>query len=101
LDAECPGLEYVKASGAGAVKLVPRHATVARRTIPVGGRLSMRSNAGKVVAELQPIAAAGAQVVGHVEIDDGHLQGQLHASVLDLEPTSAAVEPFLGQPKGS
>ncbi len=101
LDAEWPGLEYLKASGAGAVTLAPGNATVARRTIPVGGRLSMRSNAGKVVADLQQIAAAGAQVVGHVEIDDGHLQGQVHASVLDVEPTSAAVETFLGQPKGS
>lgn len=101
LDAEWPGLEYLKASGAGAVTLAARNATVARRRIPVGGRLSMHSTAGKVVADLQQIAAAGAQVVGHVAIDDGHLQGQLHASVLDLEPTSAAVETFLGQPKGS
>ena len=101
LDAEWPGLEYLKASAAGTVTLAPGHATIARRTIPVGGRLSMRSNAGKVVADLQQIAAAGAQVGGHVEIDDGRLQGQLHASVLDLQPTSAAVETFLGQPKGS
>jgi outer membrane protein assembly factor BamA/autotransporter translocation and assembly factor TamB len=102
VDAEWPGLDYVEASGAANATLTPTSARAAPKTMPVAGRLSARGNAGTIVAELQRLTAAGAELSGQVQLGDGRrLQGQLHASLADLALTTSTAEAFLGRAPGS
>jgi outer membrane protein assembly complex protein YaeT len=102
LDADWPGLDYLDASGRGTAVFTPTTTQARRPAVPVGGRLTARRSRGTLVAELQQIAAAGAQLTGRVQVDDRRrLEGQLLANVPDVARTAAAVETFLGRPHGS
>ena len=102
LDAEWPGLDYLEASGDATAKLTPVATQASARMLPVGGHLSARARAGTMVAELQQLTAAGAELSGRVRIGDGRrLDGQLHATASDIARTAATAEAFLGRQPGS
>jgi outer membrane protein assembly complex protein YaeT len=102
LDAEWPGLEYLQASGSATASLTATTGAPAAKAMPVSGRVSARASGGTIVAELQPITAAGAELTGQVHIFEGRrLEGQLRANVPSSAATATAAETFLGRPHGS
>ena len=102
VQANWPGLDYLKAAGEVNATLRPETTRVGRSQLPVGGHLTARGNGSTIVATLQGITAAGAQVNGRIGIATARrLQGALRANVADLTRTVSAVEAFLGRPRGT
>src|SRR6185503_17762260 len=100
--AEWPGRDYLAASGSGSATLTPIPTASPARGIPVGGKFSARGDGAAIVADLQDIAAAGAEMRGRIQVDRGrHLQGQLQVSARELSATTSAVETLLRRPPGS
>ena len=60
VQAEWPGLDYLKATGGAHVTLTPSTARVERSVLPLGGRLDVTAREGRAVARLQSVSAAGA-----------------------------------------
>ena len=70
--------------------------------MPVGGRLAVNATGGRIVAQLQRISAAGAQVTGRVTVtDQRRVEGRLQGRVANLSQVAASAEMFLGRPRGS
>ena len=102
LRANWPGREYLKAEGEGRATLTPTSARIARGEMPVVGRVTLRGDGNGVVARLDRVTAAGAQVVGQVAIDSARrVRGELRGNVADVMQTTGALEAFLGRPRGS
>src|SRR5262249_40577483 len=56
----------------------------------------------RIVAELQQITAAGAELTGQVQIADRRrLEGEVHVSVRDIAQPTSAAEAFLGRARGT
>ena len=102
LQAEWPGLDYLKATGGAHVTLTPSTARVERSVLPLGGRLDVTAREGRAVARLQSVSAAGANVIGRVTlIDQQRLEGVLQTRVADVGRTVTLAETFLGRRRGS
>jgi outer membrane protein assembly complex protein YaeT len=102
VQAEFPGVDYLKATGQAATTLTPTAARANRSTMPIGGRILARGTGNRIEAQLHRLTAPGAEVAGTVAIaDNQRLQGNLKASSGDLSNLIATVEAFLGRPLGS
>jgi outer membrane protein assembly factor BamA/autotransporter translocation and assembly factor TamB len=102
LNAVWPGLDYLSAVGTGSATLSPLPAASGADGIPVTGKFSVRGDGAAIVADLQQIAAAGAEVRGRIQIGNSrHLQGQLQLTVPHAASTARAAETFLGRMPGT
>lgn len=100
--ADWPGLEYLKAEGEAAAVLTPTANGPRRGELPVGGRVDVVANAGRVRARLGNVVAAGANVSGTVTIDEARrLTGDLRSTIADLSRPVGTAEAVLGRRKGS
>jgi outer membrane protein assembly factor BamA/autotransporter translocation and assembly factor TamB len=100
--AEWPGLEYLKAGGTGDATLTPTAGQATRSTMPVGGRLIVQGNNGRIDAQLVRLTAAGADIAGRVAVtDDRRLNGQITGRAADVERVTSSLEAFLGRARGS
>ncbi len=96
VEARWPGFRYAEASGNADVLLTPAQARVSRSTLPVGGRMVLKGDAGRLNARVVNLRAAGARVNGSVSLIDGErLAGALRGSVTDIASAAAAAEAFL------
>ena len=100
--ADWPGVEYLKATGDADVTLTPTSPRVVRSTMPLGGRLVVHGQDGRLDAQLVRLTAAGAEVAGRVGVtEDRRLSGQLTGRVGDIGRVTASLESFLGRARGS
>jgi outer membrane protein assembly complex protein YaeT len=102
VDATWPGLEYLNASGSARAALTPTTTRVSPSVMPVGGRVDVDADAGRIVARLQDVRAAGAELGGRVTlVDQERLGGTVQARASDLAGVVSSAEAFLGRPRGS
>jgi translocation and assembly module TamB len=102
VQAEWPGLEYLKAAGNADATLTPTTTTVSSSTMPVEGRVVVRGMDGRLDAQVVRVNAAGAQVAGRVAVaEDRRLNGQLTGQSGDIARIVSSVEAFLGRRRGS
>jgi outer membrane protein assembly complex protein YaeT len=102
VQAEWPGLEYLKAAGTGTATLTPTASRATRSTIPIAGRIDVSGDAHAVDAVLARVAAAGAEVNGRVRlVEQRELDGNAQLRVADVARSVAVAEAVLGQPRGS
>ena len=102
LDAEWPGLEYAEGSIRGFAALASANPRATARSIPLSGRLAIGGTRRTIVADLQRITAAGADITGRLHVQDlRDLQGELRATVTDIASTVGDAERFLGRPAQS
>ena len=100
--AQWPGLEYLKATGDADATLTPTSDRVTRSTMPVGGRLIVHGNNGRIDAQLVRVTAAGAAVTGRLAVaEDRSLNGQITGRAADVARVTASLEAFLGRARGS
>ena len=98
VNAEWPGLEILKAKGDAKATLTPTSSAATRSLLPIGGRLRVHGNGGRVDAQLAQVGAAGAQVNGQLAIrEDLTLQGTLKGRTEDVGRLAASIEAFLGR----
>jgi len=102
VEARWPGLQYASATGQGQLFLTPTRARASRSTLPLGGRLAVRGDGDRIVAQLSAIRAAGTRLDGRVWLAGRErIGGALRAEVADLAPTISALEAWLGRRAGS
>ncbi len=102
VEAQWSALDYANASGTADLGLVPTQRQPGPSRMPVRGRVRVRANAGRAVAQLSDITAAGARVDGRIFLRDRTaLGGRLRAAVPSLAATTAMFEAFLGRPAGA
>src|SRR5687767_5006097 len=68
VQAEWPGLNYLKASGNATATLTPTATRASRSVIPVAGRLDLTGGANAVDVVLSRVTAAGAELSGRVRV---------------------------------
>jgi outer membrane protein assembly complex protein YaeT len=96
--AQWPGLEYQKATGTANVSLTPTRSSVARSTLPLGGRIDVTGNGDRLNATLRGIRTAGATLNGNVIVADRQrLDGSMQVRSANIETTVSALEAFLGR----
>ena len=102
LQAEWPGLDYLKAKGAADATLRPTASAMSRSAMPVGGRIRARGNGGRVDAQLQQIVVPGGEVNGTVAVtSDRRLQGAITGRSADVGELASSIEALTGRPRGS
>jgi len=102
LQAEWPGLDYLKAEGVADATLRPTAAATSRSAMPLGGRIRARGNGGRVDAQLQQIVVPGGEVNGTIAVtSDRRLQGAITGRSADLGELTSAIEALTGRPRGS
>ena len=78
IQAEWPGLDYLKARGTADATLRPTASEMSRSAMPLGGRIVARGNGGRIDAQLLQIAVPGGEVNGTVAVtSDRRLQGEV------------------------
>jgi outer membrane protein assembly complex protein YaeT len=102
VQAQWPGLEYLKATGKASASLTPTASRLSRSVIPIGGKIDATGGAGAVDAVLTRVTAAGAEVSGRIRIVDAQrLDGLLQMRAGDVSRVVSAAESFLGRPAGA
>jgi len=99
--AEWPALEYSKATGSARLSLTPA-VGAARSTLAVGGRIDIAGSGERVNATIRQLRAAGIDINGQIALRDrDRLSGVVTARADNVQTSIAAVETFLGRPRGS
>jgi outer membrane protein assembly complex protein YaeT len=102
VQAQWPGLEFMKASGGADTTLTATAARASKNVMPIGGRLVARGTGARIEAQLLKLVAPGAEIAGRVAVTDKRgLQGDVNAKSGDLARLVSSVEAFLGRPSGS
>ncbi len=102
VEAQWPLLDYARASGTADLSLAPTERRPSASRMPVGGRVRVRADEGRVVAQLSGVTAAGARVDGQLSLRDRtNIGGTLSAAVPSVADTTALLEAFLGRPAGT
>jgi outer membrane protein assembly factor BamA/autotransporter translocation and assembly factor TamB len=102
IQAEWPGLDYLKARGTADVTLRPTASEMSRSAMPLGGRLIASGNGSRIDAQLVQVAVPGGQVNGRVAIgSDRQLQGEVTGRSADVGQLTRSIEAFSGRPRGS
>ncbi|HZM59425.1 MAG TPA: translocation/assembly module TamB domain-containing protein [Vicinamibacterales bacterium] len=102
VQAQWPGLEFMKASGQADATLTATAARPSKNVMPVGGRLVARGTGEGVEAQLLKLVAPGAEIAGRVAVSrERALRGDVTARTGDLSQLVSSMEAFLGRPKGS
>ncbi|HKE87500.1 MAG TPA: translocation/assembly module TamB domain-containing protein [Vicinamibacterales bacterium] len=102
VQAEWPGLEYLKANGDATATLTATAAQANRSTMPVEGQISAHGTGGRIDAQFVKVVSPGGEVAGRVAItNDKRLDGDLKARSGDVSRLVSVLEAFLGRPRGS
>lgn len=101
VQAEWPGLDYLRASGNATAALTPT-ARARRSVIPVGGRIDITGRANALDAVLTRVTVASAELTGRVRVvDQERLAGRARVRVGDVAQAVSAVEAVLGRRPGT
>ncbi len=82
LQAEWPGVEYLKAKGTADATLRPTASEMSRSAMPLGGRVIARGSGGRIDAQLVQVVVPGGEVSGTVAVTSdrrpaGRIEGAL------------------------
>jgi outer membrane protein assembly complex protein YaeT len=102
VDAKWTGLDYLAATGSADATLVATRGGAEPSVLPVSGRLHVDAAPGRIVAAMNALRVAGADVNGRVALrDQRQLQGSLQTRIADVGQTIRSAEAFLGRRTGS
>jgi outer membrane protein assembly factor BamA/autotransporter translocation and assembly factor TamB len=102
LQAEWPGLDYLRAKGTANATLRPTASNMSPSAMPLGGRLVARGDGNRIDTQLVGITVPGAEINGRLAVTSQHaLLGQISAHSEDIGRVAASVEAFTGRPAGS
>jgi outer membrane protein assembly complex protein YaeT len=102
LQAEWPGLDYLRANGTADAVLRPTASAMSRSMMPIGGRIVARGTGNRVAAQLLQLAVPGGEVSGTVAVTSNrHLEGAIRGRSADVGRLASSVEAFTGRPRGS
>jgi outer membrane protein assembly complex protein YaeT len=101
VQAEWPGLAYLRASGNATAALTPT-ARASRSVIPVGGRINVTGRANALDAVLTRVTVASAELNGRVRVvDQERLAGQAQVRVGNVAQAISTLEAVLGRRAGT
>ncbi len=102
VQAEWPGLDYLRARGTADATLRPTASEMSRSAMPLGGRIVARGNGNQIETQLVLVAVPGGEVNGRVTIgSDRQLLGDVAGRSEDVGQLTASIEAFTGRPRGS
>ena len=102
LQAEWPGLDYLRAKGTANATLRPTASNMSQSAMPLGGRLVARGDGNRIDTQLARITVPGAEINGRFAVTSQRgLQGQISAHSEDVGRLVSSVEAFTGRPAGS
>ena len=102
LQAEWPGLDYLRAKGTANATLRPTASDMSQSAMPLGGRLVARGDGNRIDTQLARITVPGAEINGRFAVTSQRgLQGQISAHSEDVGRLASSVEAFTGRPAGS
>ena len=102
VQAEWPGLDYLRARGTADATLRPTASEMSRSAMPLGGRIIARGNGNQIETQLVLVAVPGGEVNGRVTIgSDRQLLGDVAGRSEDVGQLTASIEAFTGRPRGS
>jgi outer membrane protein assembly factor BamA/autotransporter translocation and assembly factor TamB len=100
--AEWPGQDYLRISGEADARLTATASQTTRATLPVGGRVTVRGEDGRIDVRLVQVDAAGAQLAGRLTVsEDRRLSGERTGRLADVGRTVSSLEAFMGRRRGS
>jgi outer membrane protein assembly complex protein YaeT len=102
LQAEWPGLDYLRAKGSADATLSPTAPEMSRSAMPLGGRIVAKGNGGRIDAQLVRVNVPGGEVNGTVTVtSDRGLAGAIKGTSADIGQLTSSIEAFTGRPRGS
>ncbi|HEU4694092.1 MAG TPA: translocation/assembly module TamB domain-containing protein [Vicinamibacterales bacterium] len=102
VQAEWPGLDYLRARGTADATLQPTASEMSRSAMPLGGRLVARGTGSQIETQLIQLAVPGGEVNGRVAVgSDRRLQGDVSGRSEDVGQLTSSIEAFTGRPRGS
>jgi outer membrane protein assembly factor BamA/autotransporter translocation and assembly factor TamB len=102
VQAEWPGLDYLRAKGTADATLRPTASEMSRSAMPLGGRIVARGSGGRIDAQLLQIVVPGGEVNGTVAVtSDRRLQGEVMGRSVDVGELTSSIEALTGRPRGS
>jgi outer membrane protein insertion porin family len=102
LQAEWPGLDYLKANGTADATLSPTASEMSRSAVPLGGRVVAKGNGGRIDAQIARVTVPAGEVNGTVAVtSDRRLEGAIKGRSSDIGQLASSIEAFTGRPRGS
>jgi outer membrane protein assembly factor BamA/autotransporter translocation and assembly factor TamB len=102
VQAEWPGLDYLRARGTADATLQPTASEMSRSAMPLGGRLTARGTGSQIEAQLIQLTVPGGEVNGRVVIGSNRqLQGDVSGRSEDVGQLTSSIEAFTGRPRGA